>query len=492
MNKISGDSMQIVKKYAFVMQIVFLLGSLVFQRDWAGYGLSAAIFLLAFLNRKAGFYFLCVYFSVRPFVIELNPGMKFAGDLAILALFFPLFYQKGWGRNADCRRYRFIGYFLSFSFIGSLAAFLSGVDIFALFFQWRAYWITLLLVFIGAEMKWTKKEIANLLLLTVGMADLLAVCGLIEKISWRTLLLPESWQNWQLSGTNRIRIYGLLANPNVLAGYFVIAFVSAIALLRRNPSAKSRWFFMGSAALIFGAFLLTYSRGTMIAFLLAAVFYYAAKREFSAAKPILLSVLSAVLLVYLPAVALADMVGKNFMEGNGSFREMPVGEGGKRYSDLLSGEMIEESAQWGRIYIVKKGLEIFMDHPWIGTGFATFGDSATLVRSSPIYEKYRLSEGIYTDNQYIQIVVQSGLAGTACFSLFVFGMLRAVRRYAGEREARLLFYAFFAMAAIGSAFYNMLEDKIFTLYFYSFLGYLLNRRKTGFPERREAKGSGIG
>ena len=49
-----------------------------------------------------------------------------------------------------------------------------------------------------------------------------------------------------------------------------------------------------------------------------------------------------------------------------------------------------------------------MDYPIIGTGFGTYGDSASLSYQSPIYEKYRITTEIYSDNQYIQIITQTG------------------------------------------------------------------------------------
>ncbi len=48
----------------------------------------------------------------------------------------------------------------------------------------------------------------------------------------------------------------------------------------------------------------------------------------------------------------------------------------KRMTEAFNKETIQKSTEWGRLYIVKQGFEIFMDYPIIGTGFGTYGDSS--------------------------------------------------------------------------------------------------------------------
>lgn len=464
--------MQMIKKYSLMFTVLLVIFSLFFQNDVVGYVLTLAIIFLLFGDEKNSLYFLIIYFPIRPVVIEMNPGMKFVGDLVIICLFFLLLYKKLAERDFEIKQYSFFLFFLGFCFVGTVAALISGVSLVAILFQLRAYLITLLLIFIVAESKLTKNDLQVFLLVTVLMASILSIHGLVEKISFRTMLLPETWKEWNLSSTNKIRVYGLIGNPNVLATYLIISFVSGIYLIRKNSFERLKWLLYFCMMLIFVTFLFTYSRGTLIAFAISAILYFVLKRDLPTLKVMLFPVLLSIPLIYYPTLTVSNYV-QNVLEAEHHVENQKNGAT-KRYSEMFSHEIIQKSSEWGRLYIVKKGLQIFQDHPLIGTGFATFGDSATLTYSSPIYQEYQLSEGIYTDNQYIQILTETGVIGTILFVGFVFSLLFAIYKKTRGTNEWFVFCLFFIMAMIASAFYNMLEDKVFTLYFYVFAGYLLN------------------
>ncbi|MDS8798250.1 hypothetical protein RLK21_00570, partial [Streptococcus pneumoniae] len=50
--------------------------------------------------------------------------------------------------------------------------------------------------------------------------------AITEKLSIRNMFLPESWEAMALSAKNRVRIYGMLGNPNVLGIYLMFAFIA--------------------------------------------------------------------------------------------------------------------------------------------------------------------------------------------------------------------------------------------------------------------------
>ncbi|MEI2392930.1 O-antigen ligase family protein, partial [Priestia megaterium] len=82
-------------------------------------------------------------------------------------------------------------------------------------------------------------------------------------------------------------------------------------------------------------------------------------------------------------------------------------QGYKRYTQAFSKETVKESSSFGRVYFVKKAVEVFKDHPVIGTGFGTFGGAATLAHSSPIYKDYNIGFDFYSDNQYILTLTET-------------------------------------------------------------------------------------
>jgi O-antigen ligase len=145
-----------------------------------------------------------------------------------------------------------------------------------------------------------------------------------------------------------------------------------------------------------------------------------------------------------------------------------------RFSEMFSDKTLHQSTEWGRLYVLIKGIEIFTDHPIIGTGLATFGDSATLSYSSPIYQEYQIGERMYTDNQYIQILVQTGVLGFIAVLAFIFFTCRKILK-SGNGTLAAFTICLMLAALLAGLFYNILEDKTFTLIFYSCLGICLQK-----------------
>ena len=256
--------MKQINKYSLLISILLLLFSLVFPSNVVGLIATVVIGLLFLMNPKQGILFLIVYFPVRPFLIEVNDGLKYAGDFVVVLLFLQSLLYWFKNRQKFKKESIFILGFLAFCLIGSISALITGVSLIAIIFQLRAFLITFLLIFIIGSLNLTKKDIYSFLWITVIMAVILSLHGIIEKVSLRTWLLPDTWVKMELSDSNRMRIYGLIGNPNVLGTYLSIAFV--LSLYLRSVYTKYRIRLNIASIIIFGVFLLTYSRGTLISF----------------------------------------------------------------------------------------------------------------------------------------------------------------------------------------------------------------------------------
>jgi putative inorganic carbon (hco3(-)) transporter len=475
-----------MKEYALPTSICLLLLSMILPFEMMGLLVTVIIGVLLLANPKQGLLFLIIYFPIRPFLLELNGSLKFLGDLVVVLLFLQsLFY---WIKNKHKlkRESIFIVGFLAFCLIGAVSALITGVSIMSIIFQLRAFLITFLLIFIVGSLKLTKKDVYSFLWITVIMAVIISLQGIAEKVSLRTWLLPESWVNMEISETNRMRIYGLLGNPNVLATYLSIAFVCSLYLRTIYP--KYRYLLHIASILIFGVFLLTYSRGTLIAFSVGMIAYIVLSKKWEFIKPLAISVILSLPLVYYPVVTITDYIENaqttqnQIDQGEKTEKEKkPEGNSGKkddfskRMTEAFDKETIQKSTEWGRLYLVKQGFEIYMDHPIIGTGFGTFGDSASLNYPSPIYKDYKITTNIYTDNQYIQVIAQTGSLGVISFAVFILGMVVAFWKKRKELNLSIPVIAFLIGGCVAGLFYNIWEDKTFTMYFYILLGYTLNR-----------------
>lgn len=458
--------------------IACLIFSLAVPKPIIGYAATFLMLVFIFINKKHLLLFLFIYFPARSLFIELNSGLTYTGDLIILFLFLSLLINKVQNKDWSTRKYHFTVPFLLFCLVGVIAAFMTGVNLIPILFELRALLVTFLLLYIIGELHLERKDIFLFLRLAVLFAVILCMHGLIEKVFSRTILIPENWRAWDLVPTNEMRIYGAAANPNVFALFLSIQLFFSFFLFQAVRKYKA-WVFL-SSILIFGTLLLTYSRGTMIAFGIASLVYIIVTKN----KPFFLyaigSFLCGLLLIYYPVSLTSshDELSASVPVETMIIGNLPIPEDNqalsKRFSEIYSDETLSQSSEWGRLYVVFKGLEIFMDHPIVGTGLATFGDSATLSFSSPIYQEYGIGENMYTDNQYIQILVQTGLLGLAAVIGFVFFTYRTLIKSSNRPAAFFTIYLLLA-ALLAGLFYNILEDKTFTLFFYSCLGFCLQK-----------------
>lgn len=457
------------QQYPLAISILLLLLSLYVPIPTVGLIVSFITVIVLMFNPKQGLMYLLIYFPMRPFIMELNSGLKYVGDLVIICLFIYVLIKNFREIKEFFSNWIFIAGFAAFCLIGAIAAFGSGTSIAAIVFQLRAFLITFLLFFIVKFLKITKKDIITFLWTTVLVATVICIQGIVEKVSLRTLLLPEAWVKMKLAEINRIRIYGLIGNPNVLATYLSFAFFAALYL--KKTVEKNRFILTVLSILIFGVFLLTYSRGTFIAFIVGFVFYILFTRNWKFIRSVLLSAIIAVPLVYYPVVTATDYVQQ---EKTAQKQVKKKSDFKKRLSESVDKKTIKQSMEWGRLYIVIRGFEIYKDNPIIGTGFGTYGDSASYSYGTPIAEKYHLPKDIYSDNQYIQVIVETGALGVLSFAVFILGMVYYLWKQRKTNQYAIPVLVFLIGGSVAGLFYNIWEDKTFTLYYYMMLGLALN------------------
>ncbi|MFC0187337.1 O-antigen ligase family protein [Fictibacillus aquaticus] len=475
-----------LKEFAFIFAAIVLVAvSLAVPNQMLALGITGIFAVYAFLKPKNGLLLLIMYFPVRAFLIEVNPGLKGIGDAIILASFLKvLFMQRKELKNIF--RFDFIEWaFLGFCAVGAISALLTDVRPVAIIFQLRAFLVAFLLYYIVKRLDITKEDVYKFLWVTVITGLIICLHGIIEKVSVRTLLLPEAWEQKRLTPTNKDRIYGLIGNPNVLSVFLSIVFLLTLVLRSLTDSIKVRWMLFVSLVLTLGVLELTYSRGTFLALGFAFIVYLVLTRRFAIVKTVAIAGVLATVLIYYPANIAAEAYGKTLMQVPYEKKpgeetpeepqdEEDQSEAEKRLSETFNQSTLELSKKSGRLFVITKGFNVFKDHPVIGTGFATFGDSATKTFSSPIYEDYGITRNIYSDNQYIQIIAQTGAVGVIIFAAFLLGMLYFIWKKRDVNAFALPLLALLLGTFVWGLFYNIWENKTFTVYFFILLGYMFN------------------
>ncbi|MDF0726048.1 O-antigen ligase family protein [Cytobacillus sp. S13-E01] len=454
------------------ISIPILAISLLFPSQLTGLAVAALFALYTIVSPKNGLLLLLLYFPTRPFLIELNPSLKIVGDLIILAAFARVVFANRRNLRSLFKFHIFEWAFFLFCLVGAVSAYITGVSLTAIIFQLRAFLITYLVFYVVKRLEITKKDVFTFLWTTFIMAITLSLHGLVEKLSIRTLLMPEKWVLRSLSHNNRVRIYGLIDNPNVLAVYLSLAFICTI-YLKNFVKGKMNWLLNTGLVLMLGVITLTYSRGTWIAFVIGLIVYIMMTRNWNIIKKIAFGIITAIIFINLPVTSTASYIATTDF-GNVDRTYVP-GEPGEqsdevnRLKETFEMSTIELSKTTGRLFIVLKGFEIFKDHPIIGTGFATYGDSAAKGFSSPIYEEYGIGYNIYSDNQYIQIIVQTGIVGVLLFATFLLGMLLFIWNKRNDSPVAIALIPILLAIFVSGVLYNIWEDKTFTTYFFLLL-----------------------
>jgi len=450
--------------------VILLILALLFPVSIVAYVVTAVIGVLTFLKPKDSMFLLLFYFPLRSFLIEVNPSLKLVGDLIIIVAFLRVVWDLRKNPKSIIQFEKFEWAFIAFLVVGAISALITGVGLAAIVFQLRAFAITFFILYVVKRLGITMKDIKMFLWTTLVVAMILVVQGLVEKLSMRSAWMPEMWINRSLSSNNRTRIYGLINNPNVLAVFLTISAILTVYLKILLPKTKVQWLLNISLVLMSGVWILTFSRGTWIAFLIGLAIYVFFTKNWKFMIKTGIVIGASFILITIPATYTSQWINSNTTIGDFERTGQPEDTGFEsettRIKDTFNQSTFEKSLTTGRLYVVKKGFEIFKDNPVIGTGFATYGDSATKSYSSPIYQEYEIGYNIYADNQYIQIITQTGMIGVLLFAIFLIGLLLLFWKYRKTSP-----YAIPMVAALIAVFwcgliYNIWEDKTFTMYFY--------------------------
>jgi putative inorganic carbon (hco3(-)) transporter len=453
-----------------ILGVLIVAASLFFTNSKVGIAVSILLALTAFLDEKLPILYLLIFIPIRPFLIVCNHGYKWIGIFIICILLIRIIVLN---RNNIKTLFTFRYFelaFFAFCFFGTAIAFKNGVAIAAIIMQLHTFLLYYLMFFIIVRMNITKEDVFLFISTTFIVGTLMSIQGIIEKLSLRMWLLPHAWVNMKLAPTNWIRVYGLIGGPNEFALYLLISFILSLYLLRFAKGRYKLSLYIG-LVLTQTTFWLTYSRGAVLILIVFIPAYLILNKRFPNFKKIVAITLVSLLLFFMVGKATNYIAGTNL--------------GAKRFTEAFSKETLFMSSKDGRIFYVKKAVEILHDKPVTGYGFATFGSAATQTYSSPIYKKYGIKWNFYSDDQYIEILAETGLIGFILILIFGYGISSNLLKY--RKRSLVSPFVLYLLTAliVGGLVYNILENDVFMLYFFILLG-ILARSQTNKPNDEQS------
>ncbi|MFQ5881419.1 MAG: O-antigen ligase family protein [Candidatus Methylomirabilales bacterium] len=209
-----------------------------------------------------------------------------------------------------------------------------------------------------------------------------------------------------------LALRGTFHYPNGLAGFLLLTLYPSFALLL-HAEGKRAWVLGLSASIMLLALLLTRSRGGWLVFLLTFLFLAFHERRLFVRRRLRLA--SVGLLFLALAWASAPDAGPFTYPSHVA-----------RLASGMTSSTPDPSFDYRR-HIYAWALQIFLDHPFLGTGPGTF--PLMLGR----YQKIPYLSGLYVHNHYLQTAAEMGLVG-----LFLLLALLACLFWRGAKAVRRL------------------------------------------------------
>jgi O-antigen ligase len=264
------------------------------------------------------------------------------------------------------------------------------------------------------------KKYLNLLLILSSPLSLMGI--------YQYLVHKPTSQLWLSPGENLTRAFAFFGSPNVLGVLMVLMVILALGLFVK----EKKYIYLIPAFLSFAVVIFTFSRSAWLSLAVAIIFA--------------LVVYNYRLLVLAPLLLLALLAP--------SVRN--------RFSISFSQGYLLDSTLDGRIWAWINGFFIFKKYPVFGTGPGTYGGKLAANYASPVY-----LEGVqngytalyFTDDQYLEILVQFGVLGLVSFIGFIISSLIVlIKRFLKKKDIMALTSATaFISFLVSGLFANVLD-----------------------------------
>ena len=223
-----------------------------------------------------------------------------------------------------------------------------------------------------------------------------------------------------------VRVFGFSGSPNVFGGLLMITSIMAFFAFLD----KRKWYYLAYEVPTLVVLVLTFSRSAWLGLILGVAIALLIKNW----RLVILAPFS-LLALFIPSVR-------------------------QRLLTPMSQSYLVDAAIDGRIWSFNSAIEIYKTAPILGTGPGSYGGETAILYDSSIYLR-GIQNGYvalaYTDNQWVQILVQTGLIGSLSLAgFFISYFVNNLRQY--KRSGSSLCLG--ALAALIALFITGLFENI--------------------------------
>lgn len=417
--------------------------------------------------------FLAVFLPFRELIaLHFGNFIKFLPDVLVWGELLIVLIKNKFKLNFKIYDYFFLGFIV----MGFLSCLINSVSILAFALQVRSIGTMYVLFYVLRNIEIEKKAYKKIVNILMIVNILIIILSFVEFFSNKTFLFPKAWAESIKYASNFERTYSLMNNPNTF-GIFTFMVMFLVYFVNKDSFSKKcfSYYIISFVAIIFSA-----SRSTILAvgiFILFLIFDALRKKTFYNLIWIIILIVTSIGISYIfEEIKIQIELANTCEKPNGGQSNDGSNENGKdipdrvtpgniaiidRIKETTSGTTAANSKVNGRIFIIEKGLVIFKDHLLLGTGFGTYGSAASRMVTPDLYEKYNLNPGFYSDNEYIKVVVETGIIGTIIFGMFILSLFYEF--FKTQSYYKIFFFTVFLFIGM---FYNIFEMQVLCFILY--------------------------
>ncbi len=229
----------------------------------------------------------------------------------------------------------------------------------------------------------TEKWLNRCIVALVSSGTVVAVIGVLQYIFG---LAPNGWLDMSVFSDIEGRTVSLFENPNYLAAYLALVLPFTVFKAITAKSKKGRVLGFICCLMMIICTVFTWTRGAWVAVLVSVLLFF---MIFSKKTMRLIFVMLASI-PFLPFVLPKNVVNRFMSIGN----------------------LTDSSIQY-RLYTWKGSLQMAKEYFWGGIGYGT----EAFAQMYPMYSYAGIEAAVHTHSLYLQILIEMGIAGIACFAL---------------------------------------------------------------------------
>lgn len=369
--------------------------------------------------------FLAIFIPLREVIALYTVSyIKFIPDILVYLLLALVVIKNKFKLNLKIYDILYL-LFLVFGLITSL---LNSTSLVAYALQVRSITTMYLLFYILRNVKLDIKDYKPFVIALFSTLALITSIAIIEYVSNKTLCFPLKWSESITYRSNFARTYSLLNNPNIFASFLFFSIFLAYFMENNKFIKIPKVLYL----LAFIGIFISVSRSVLL--VLIGFFIYILINSIIN-KNIKDFIIKIILVVIAFLISFGLNIAKNkvidYLDKKSTDVTIIIPDSSDeekvtildRWKEFENGKTLDNSKTDGRVYRIKLGFEIFKDNKVYGTGFGTFGSAASKMVTPDLYADYDIEPGFYSDNEYIKIVVETGIIGTVLYSLFIISLL---------------------------------------------------------------------